>query len=44
MFRLLAHLAKGQLSVWDGAASVVQRSITFSFERLLLQIHLVDFN
>jgi len=31
---LLAHLAKGQLSLWDGAASVARLS-TFSFKWLL---------
>jgi len=35
---LLAHLAKGQLSLWDGAASIVRPS-TFSFKWLLLQNH-----
>jgi len=35
---LLAHLAKGKVSLWDGAASVVRPS-TFSFKRLLLQNH-----
>jgi len=35
---LLAQLAKGQLSLWDGAASVGHPS-TFSFKLLLLQNH-----
>jgi len=31
-------MAEDQLSLWDGAASVVRPS-TFSFKRLLLQNH-----
>jgi len=40
----LAHMAEGQLSLWDGAASVVrsQSSVKFFFKRFLLRNRLVD--
>jgi len=45
---ILAHLAEGHESLWDGAASVrhsvVRLASTFFFKQLLLQNHLIDFN